>query len=183
MAELSEERRERFLRAAIECFARHGYRRTSMEVVAQAADVSRPALYQYFRNKEEIFRAAARWSLDKVAVRAEAAADLPAGAEERLVAILDLIVGLYVAPGRPGGMFYAELVDETYARANDVWTGFEAHLLAVLRSVLEHACRCAEHRTGCGTYASWAWCSRSASPSSAAGRARPATRWATSARG
>jgi TetR/AcrR family transcriptional regulator len=140
MAELTEERRERFLRAAVGCFARHGYRRTSMDVIAQAADVSRPALYQYFRNKEEIFRAAVGWGLEKVAERAEAEAGTPGDAVERLAVILDLVLEMYTASGetgRPGGMFYAELVNETYARANDVWTAFEARLLTALRSVLE----------------------------------------------
>ncbi|WP_328375615.1 helix-turn-helix domain-containing protein [Micromonospora zamorensis] len=55
-AALGEARRHRVLKAARVTFARYGYRRTSMEAIAQAADMSRPALYQHLSNKEAVFR-------------------------------------------------------------------------------------------------------------------------------
>jgi len=45
-------------RRAIPVFAAQGYRRTSMADLAGAAGVSRPALYQYFDNRADLFRAA-----------------------------------------------------------------------------------------------------------------------------
>lgn len=51
-----EERREAIMRAAYEVFAQYGFKRTSMDDIAKAAGVSRPALYQIFANKREIFR-------------------------------------------------------------------------------------------------------------------------------
>ena len=45
-------------RTAIPVFAAQGYRRTSMADLAGAAGVSRPALYQYFDNRADLFRAA-----------------------------------------------------------------------------------------------------------------------------
>jgi AcrR family transcriptional regulator len=45
-------------RATIPVFAAQGYRRTSMADLAGAAGVSRPALYQYFDNRADLFRAA-----------------------------------------------------------------------------------------------------------------------------
>ena len=44
--------------AAIPVFAAQGYRGTSMADLAAAAGVSRPALYQYFANRADLFRAA-----------------------------------------------------------------------------------------------------------------------------
>jgi AcrR family transcriptional regulator len=44
------------LQAAFAAFAQYGFRRTSMEDIARAAGMSRPALYQHFRNKEAIAR-------------------------------------------------------------------------------------------------------------------------------
>ncbi|NBM18226.1 TetR/AcrR family transcriptional regulator [Streptomyces sp. GC420] len=142
MPELTEARHDRFLRAAVDCFSRFGYRRTSMDVIARAAKVSRPALYQYFRNKEEIFRAAVRWGLEGVADRAEAAARKPgADAAERLSAVLFLVLGMHGTgdADRPGSGpgFGAELAAETYQQANDVWVAFEDRIVGVLRSVLE----------------------------------------------
>ncbi len=127
------------MRAAIGCFAHSGYRRTSMDSIARAAAVSRPALYQYFRNKEEVFRAAAEWGLNRVAARAESAAAAPGSTPERLRAVLLLVLHMHRTRdghGRPGGEFYAELVDETYARAHDVWQAFETRLLTSLAAVL-----------------------------------------------
>ncbi|MEO1057772.1 MAG: helix-turn-helix domain-containing protein [Actinomycetota bacterium] len=45
-------------RAAIPVFAAQGYRGTSMADLAVAAGVSRPALYQYFDDRADLFRAA-----------------------------------------------------------------------------------------------------------------------------
>ena len=41
--------------AAHEVFAQYGYKRTTMNDIAQAADISRPALYLIFDNKENLF--------------------------------------------------------------------------------------------------------------------------------
>lgn len=43
------------LDAAFRAFAVYGYKRVSMEDIAQGAGLSRTALYQHFRNKEDIF--------------------------------------------------------------------------------------------------------------------------------
>lgn len=48
---------ERILRAAAECFAKDGYERTRMVHIAQAAGVSRAALYQHFPGKGELILA------------------------------------------------------------------------------------------------------------------------------
>ena len=44
--------------AAIPVFARQGFRGTSMADLATAAGMSRPALYQYFDNRADLFRVA-----------------------------------------------------------------------------------------------------------------------------
>jgi AcrR family transcriptional regulator len=47
--------RDRILRAANDLFARQGFSRVSMRMVAIAAGVTKPALYYYFRDKESLF--------------------------------------------------------------------------------------------------------------------------------
>src|SRR5262245_66572934 len=49
--------RERILDAAMEVFAQAGYRRASMDQVAEAAGLTRQAVYHYFRSKTDLFRA------------------------------------------------------------------------------------------------------------------------------
>lgn len=87
------------LRAAYTCFTRHGVARTTMEDLARAADMSRPAVYQYVRNKEDAYRRLAdRLYTDALdQARTALAADGPladrlAGA---LQAKLSLTLGLY----------------------------------------------------------------------------------------
>jgi AcrR family transcriptional regulator len=52
---MKEIKKNNILTAARSVFLRYGYKRVSMTDIAEAAGVSRPALYLLFRNKEEIF--------------------------------------------------------------------------------------------------------------------------------
>ena len=58
------DRRLRVLDAAIGTFSRYGFRKTSMDEVARAAEISRQGLYLYFRNKDDLFREAMQKLLD-----------------------------------------------------------------------------------------------------------------------
>lgn len=51
------EREATILNAAFHAFSAFGFRRTTMDDIAQEARLSRTVLYQTYRNKEEIFRA------------------------------------------------------------------------------------------------------------------------------
>ena len=51
-----EPRQATILLAAFEAFRLYGYKRVSMEDIARGAGMSRAALYQYYRNKQDIFR-------------------------------------------------------------------------------------------------------------------------------
>src|SRR5271156_1332687 len=52
---MNESKKSKILTAAQSVFLRYGYRRVNMNDIAEAAGVSRPALYVLFKNKEEIF--------------------------------------------------------------------------------------------------------------------------------
>jgi AcrR family transcriptional regulator len=58
------DRRDAVLESALVTFAQFGYRKASMEEVAQAAHISRPGLYFLFASKEELFRAAVTHALN-----------------------------------------------------------------------------------------------------------------------
>jgi AcrR family transcriptional regulator len=68
-----DERRARVVAAATTAFSRHGYRRCAMADIAEAAGMSRPALYLLFPGKEAVFRAVAETLLADAAVAAELA--------------------------------------------------------------------------------------------------------------
>lgn len=53
-----EEKREKILEAAISVFAKKGIANTKMVDIAEAADIGKGTIYEYFRSKGEIFTAA-----------------------------------------------------------------------------------------------------------------------------
>jgi AcrR family transcriptional regulator len=57
-------RRELILTAAIPVFGRFGFKKTSVDDLAAAADLSKQGLYLHFASKDEIFRAAMQMYLD-----------------------------------------------------------------------------------------------------------------------
>lgn len=90
-------RRRRLMEVAITVFLRFGFRKTSMDEVAQAAGLSRQGLYLHFGTKEELFRASVQHLLD--GALAEAAAcfaneELPVAG--RLVGGFDAWIGRFV---------------------------------------------------------------------------------------
>jgi AcrR family transcriptional regulator len=92
-------RRDAVLDSALLTFARHGYRKTSMEEVARAARISRPGLYYLFDSKEALFRAAATRALEQDLAAAERLlSDTAKPLRERLTGAFDLWAGSYIGP-------------------------------------------------------------------------------------
>ena len=70
--------------AAIDVFSERGFSRTSMAHIADQAGMSRPALYQYFENKGDIFGFAFTALVEGAAHRALAALDEPGTVADQL---------------------------------------------------------------------------------------------------
>lgn len=60
-----EKKTEQVLAAALKVFLRYGFRRVTMGDLAEAAQMSRPALYLVFPSKEHIFTEAITYALEK----------------------------------------------------------------------------------------------------------------------
>jgi len=88
-----EQRRAVILQAAIEQFSARGVHSTSMAHIAAAAGVSRPALYQYYGNKDEIFAAAFVGLFEDLVSSALDALDRPGTVAERLEGFLQAYEG------------------------------------------------------------------------------------------
>lgn len=61
-----KKRKISILRKAFSLFAENGYQNTSLSNLAEACSISRPTLYLYFRDKEEIFTYAVKYYTDEM---------------------------------------------------------------------------------------------------------------------
>ncbi|MFE2042230.1 TetR/AcrR family transcriptional regulator [Streptomyces sp. NPDC059477] len=126
--------------AAVAVFARHGFAHTSMDLIARAAGVSRPALYQYFRNKHDVFAAVAECATGRIVRAAERARDADGTPADRVHGVL--LVKLDAA-GTDGASFPPELVAQAgamgVAPADDELVHLLAQLLAGTPEPLETA--------------------------------------------
>lgn len=143
-----DEKRKRILESAFEVALRYGYQRMTMDDVAKASGMSRPALYLQFRNKGEIFSAIASEMMGRALVGARAALDGPGPIEDRLFAaiktgILDPVEFLHsTAHG-------AELMDMKHQLAGDAMVSWHAKKLAMVADALEASgVTAAKHLTG-----------------------------------
>lgn len=55
-----EARKQEILQAALKVFAREGYRNSNLSLIAAQCSLSRPTIYQYFTDKEEIYHYAVK---------------------------------------------------------------------------------------------------------------------------
>ena len=101
---MNEAKKAKVVEAAQAVFFRYGFRRVTMGDLAQAAGISRPALYLLFCNKEEVFEATLRAFSARTlgAVRAglpaQAGVKESAGSLEDLRAMIDGLLELTLAP-------------------------------------------------------------------------------------
>ncbi|NIJ40681.1 AcrR family transcriptional regulator [Parvibaculum indicum] len=86
-------KRQKILEAASACFAREGYDSTSMEAVAAAAGISKGSLYDYFKNKEDLFFGVFEWFQQLIMVSAMERMGDYKDARERIMAFADASIG------------------------------------------------------------------------------------------
>ncbi|WP_158621404.1 TetR/AcrR family transcriptional regulator [Streptomyces triticirhizae] len=122
------------LSAALRTFGRYGYRRTSMELIAQAAQVSRPALYQHFRNKQDVFRAMTAQMVDGLIDAAELARRSEGTVADRLEGVLS--VKIEFVAGTVDAEFRSEILADAEKIAGDLVQSFKDRLHAVVSALL-----------------------------------------------
>lgn len=132
----SEElKRNRLLDGAMKVFLAYGYQRVTMDDIARAADMSRPALYLLFRNKADIYRGIAdrmfEISLTRITERLAGSGSLA----ERLIAAIDqeMIAMMGAVIESPHG---AELLDLKNSLATDLIAGWHNAVAAVFRDAI-----------------------------------------------
>jgi AcrR family transcriptional regulator len=128
----------RILTAASACFGRYGFKRTSMNDIAESAGISRGALYLLFQNKEDIFRTLCEHLHGKAILRAKAALQSEVSFSERLIAAFegkDLELFELVCSSAHG----SELIDLSHAISADIFQAAEREFHELLTAAISQA--------------------------------------------
>ncbi|WP_265517780.1 TetR/AcrR family transcriptional regulator [Nitratireductor luteus] len=134
-------KRERIVHEALEVFLAYGFSRTTMDDIARAVGVSRPALYLLFRNKADIFRAVGVTLLEQSRAQAEEALKEGGTLSERLIKALDRAVFRLtrLVDASPHG---EELIDVEHRIAADIVAEWRECLIGLLaNAIAEEAAR------------------------------------------
>jgi AcrR family transcriptional regulator len=130
-------KRDKILAAALDVFLRYGYKRATMNDIAEAAGISRPALYLVFDSKEEIFKSVYEHWVQETLTDIENKMSLLKTPEEKLRAAFELWTVRSFERMRASSEA-AELLESTFGFAQDSvsqgYRSFEKILLPVLRS-------------------------------------------------
>ncbi|SFD75489.1 DNA-binding transcriptional regulator, AcrR family [Paenibacillus catalpae] len=121
---------------ALEVFFKYGYKRVSMNDIAEAAGISRAGLYLYFKNKEEIFNAAIVHHGDILIEEIKKGLLLHNTTEEKMLYAFEVwaIRNFDVSQQSPE---YKEITDSSYQFAREALDTSYAKLEALLASLLE----------------------------------------------
>jgi TetR/AcrR family acrAB operon transcriptional repressor len=136
--------RTRILDAAMLVFRRHGFRRSSIEQAADAAGLTRQALYHHFKSKEALFRAVIE-RLYENALAAEIAA--AHAAEQAGGSLADILVAQLTGRLRQliasfdGSPHIEELFSEHLVQARDLYQKYAGLYVAQGRATIERVRR------------------------------------------
>jgi AcrR family transcriptional regulator len=136
--------RSRILDAAMLVFRRHGFRRSSIEQAAEAAGLTRQALYHHFKSKEALFRAVIE-RLHEDALAAEVAA--AAAAEKHGGSLADILVASVsaklgqLAASLDGSPHVEELFSEHILQARDLYQKYSTLYAEQLAATIARVCR------------------------------------------
>lgn len=131
-------KRQRILEGAAKVMLTYGFQRTTMDDIARAADMSRPALYLFFRNKTDIYQALAQGYFHAAIASAR---DVLAGAgplEARLNAMLEasLFAMMEEFVRAPHGH---EILDMKNQLAGEIMTGWKETMSGLVADAIERA--------------------------------------------
>lgn len=136
--------RTRILDAAMLVFRLHGFRRSTIEQAAEAAGLTRQALYHHFKSKEALFRAVIE-RLHEEAIAAEIAA--AAAAEEAGGSLADILVASVaaklgqMAASLDGSPHVEELFSEHLLQARDLYQKYTGIYADQLTATITRVCR------------------------------------------
>jgi AcrR family transcriptional regulator len=150
--------RDRILDAAMLVFRRHGFRRSSIEQAAEAAGLTRQALYHHFKSKEALFRAVIERLYQSALVAEIAAAD---AAEKAGASLADIVIAqitarlTHLVAALDGSPHVEELFSEHLGQSRDLYQKYASLYAAQGTATIERVR--AKQRLGLRMAASELW--------------------------
>jgi len=130
-------KRDKVLAAALDIFLRYGYKRATMNDIAEAAGISRPALYLVFEGKEEVFKSVYGQWVKETLIAIEGEIGCLKTPEDKLRAAFELWTVRAFERMRTSSEA-AELLESTFGFAQDSvnqgYRSFEKIIVPVLKS-------------------------------------------------
>ncbi len=130
------EPRDGILRAAQVVFARHGFRQTSMAMVAEEARLTRQALYHHFESKEALFAALVDLLQDEALAAAKEAA--AKGGRDAADAVGQIVMATHrsLVASVAGSPFATELIEESSRHCGPAISAYAKRYEKVLETAI-----------------------------------------------
>jgi len=130
--------REAILKAATATFLRYGFKKTSMDDVAQAAGVSRQGLYLYFDTKDLLFREALQYLVSHMISTARSVAeDESLSLRDRLLGVFEAVHGSAFQSASPEHAF--ELLQSAQSADGALLVQLDRDLMGIVAALLAEA--------------------------------------------
>src|SRR6195256_2834558 len=130
--------REAILMVATAIFLRYGFKKTSMDDVAQAAGVSRQGLYLYFDTKDGLFREALQYLVSHMISTARAVAeDGNLSLRDRLLGVFEAVHGSAFQSASPEHAF--ELLQSAQSADGALLVQLDRDLTGIVANLLAEA--------------------------------------------
>ncbi len=130
--------REAILTAATATFLRYGFKKTSMDDVAQAAGVSRQGLYLYFETKDVLFREALQYLVSHMISTARSVAeDGNLSLRDRLLGVFEAVHGSAFQSASPEHAF--ELLQSAQSADGALLVQLDRDLMGIVAALLAEA--------------------------------------------
>jgi AcrR family transcriptional regulator len=130
--------REAILRAATAIFLRYGFKKTSMDDVAQAAGVSRQGLYLYFDTKDFLFREALQYLVSYyISTARSVAEDGNLSFRDRLLGVFEAVHGTAFQSASPEHAF--ELLQSAQSADGALLVQLDRDLMGIVAALLAEA--------------------------------------------
>jgi AcrR family transcriptional regulator len=142
---MDEAKRRQILSTALRVFWKYGFRRVNMKEIAEAAGISRPGLYLYFKTKEEVFTEAIKHYADVQLEEIDRGIGRKKTPEEKLLFVFEVwaVRGFAEFLKSPETR---ELTECSLDFARDAFEESYAKLLRVIASVLRQYARTGDPR-------------------------------------